>query len=143
MVGANLPYDIDHLLEEGVDFEPEFFRDVQVADPLIDELHDSYSLESIAERHGLPGKDESLLAQAAECYGKDKLLYQDEIPQAFTKSMPMIDSNLLQVKDYSAGAEPTADKRRLRFTNTDRIVIFVGRPFWENDFSNRSMTPCR
>lgn len=66
--GANLPYDLDYLLEEDVAFEPEFFRDVQVAEPLLDELQNRYSLEIIAQRYGLPGKDETLLLKAAEAF---------------------------------------------------------------------------
>lgn len=70
IVGANLPYDLDWLAEEGIVFrKAKFFRDVQVAEPLIDELQLSYSLENIAKRHGLGGKDETLLAQAARAYG--------------------------------------------------------------------------
>lgn len=71
LVGANLPYDLDYLLEAGIAFEPRFFRDVQVAEPLLDELQDSYSLQAIAERYDLPGKDEGLLRAAAESYGFD------------------------------------------------------------------------
>jgi hypothetical protein len=41
------------------------FRDVQVAAPLLYELHQSYSLENIAERAGLPGKNEVGLREAA------------------------------------------------------------------------------
>jgi len=68
LVGANLGYDCDHLAEEGVDFMegPCRWRDVQVADPLINELHDFYSLQAIAERYGRKGKDETLLREAAE-----------------------------------------------------------------------------
>ena len=71
-VGANLSYDMDYWLEEGIEFHPEAkFRDIQIADPLIYELHQSYSLQNIAQRYGLPGKDEDLLNEAAACYGVD------------------------------------------------------------------------
>ncbi|CEF89657.1 putative DNA polymerase I [Pseudomonas phage vB_PaeS_PAO1_Ab18] len=70
IVGANLPYDLDWLAQHGIVFrKARFFRDVQVAEPLIDELQMSYSLENIAKRHGLGGKDETLLQQAARAYG--------------------------------------------------------------------------
>lgn len=69
LVGANLPYDVDYLLEAGVEFKPRFFRDVQVAEPLLDELQMHYNLDAIAERHGIPGKDIRLLKEAAEAYG--------------------------------------------------------------------------
>jgi DNA polymerase I-like protein with 3'-5' exonuclease and polymerase domains len=68
--GANLLYDLDFLAEAGVVFDRRVkFHDVQVAEPLINELHFSYSLSAIAERRGMPNKDESLLKQAAEAFG--------------------------------------------------------------------------
>lgn len=72
IVGANLPYDLQYLRAEGIEFPSvEYFRDIQLADPLIYELHNSFSLDAIAKRHGLPGKDESVLQQAAKEYGVD------------------------------------------------------------------------
>jgi DNA polymerase I-like protein with 3'-5' exonuclease and polymerase domains len=71
IVGAHLPYDIDFLAEEGIEFRPRRYRDVQVAEPLLDEHQMSYSLEAIAGRHGLPGKDESLLRDVAKLYNLD------------------------------------------------------------------------
>lgn len=72
--GAGLQYDLDWLEEEGVKFSSaRFFRDVQVAAPLINELELSYSLESIANRAGIPGKDETILREALASYG-----YKDE-----------------------------------------------------------------
>lgn len=71
LVGANLQYDLDYLAEEGIHFTPKWFRDIQVADPLIWELHDSYSLDNIAIRRGFPGKDETQLRQAAADWNVD------------------------------------------------------------------------
>lgn len=71
LVGANLPYDLDFLAEEDVRFTPRFFRDVQVAEPLLDELQYTYGLDAIAERRGIPGKDESMLGRAASALGID------------------------------------------------------------------------
>jgi len=72
IVGANLSYDLDFLESDGVVFpKTKFFRDIQVADVLINELHTSYSLDSIAERRGVPGKDETKLRQAAADYKID------------------------------------------------------------------------
>lgn len=72
-VGANISYDLDFLLQEGLKFNPNAkFRDIQVADPLIYELQEEgYSLAAIARRYGLPGKDETLLEEAAKAYGVD------------------------------------------------------------------------
>jgi DNA polymerase I-like protein with 3'-5' exonuclease and polymerase domains len=70
LVGANLSYDLDYLFEEGIEFpNVTYFRDIQIADPLINELHMSYSLQSIAQRYGFAGKDETLLEKAAKEYG--------------------------------------------------------------------------
>ena len=69
LCGANLPYDIDHMAEDGIEFEPKMHRDVQVADPLINELHNKYSLNAIAARWDFEGKDDTLLYEAAEAHG--------------------------------------------------------------------------
>lgn len=70
VVGANLGYDLDFLAEEGIEFpNAKGFRDIQVADPLINELHFSYSMEAISERWSIPGKDEQLLLEALAAYG--------------------------------------------------------------------------
>lgn len=70
LVGANLSYDLDYLWEENIMFpQVTYYRDVQIADPIINELHDHYSLKAITERHGLPGKDERVLQDAAKSYG--------------------------------------------------------------------------
>lgn len=72
VVGANLSYDLDYLLENGIEFHRDArFRDIQIADPLIYELHPSYSLANIAKRYGFEGKDESLLKDAAQAFGVD------------------------------------------------------------------------
>lgn len=72
LVGANMSYDLDYLWEADVEFPAvEYYRDVQIADPLIYELHNSYSLDNILKRHGLPLKDEALLREAANVYGVD------------------------------------------------------------------------
>jgi len=64
----NLGYDIDFLAQVGIEYRPRFFRDAQIADALINELHDSYSLESVAQRHGFAGKDTETLYGAATAW---------------------------------------------------------------------------
>ncbi len=61
IVHANGQYDHDYLQENGVDLYHCPWFDVQLADPCIYELHMRYSLDIIAERWGVPGKDEGLL----------------------------------------------------------------------------------
>jgi DNA polymerase I-like protein with 3'-5' exonuclease and polymerase domains len=63
---------MEHLACEGVEYSRDVkWRDVQVAEPLIDELQDRYSLKEILSRYNLPGKDESELVAAAREYGVD------------------------------------------------------------------------
>lgn len=72
LVGANLAYDLDYLAELGVVFRNiQWFRDIQVADPLINELHFRYSLDAIAERWQCPLKVEGTLREAAHSFGVD------------------------------------------------------------------------
>jgi DNA polymerase I-like protein with 3'-5' exonuclease and polymerase domains len=71
LVGANLGYDLDGLSTcWGVDFKHvKVFHDVLVAEPLLDEWRDSYSLEAVSQTHLGIGKDENLLREAAEALG--------------------------------------------------------------------------
>lgn len=84
IVGAHLPYDLDYLWQEEVHFpEVEYYRDIQIADPLIDELQFSYSLDKIAKRYGLEGKREDLLREAAAAYGIDPKKGMWRLPARF------------------------------------------------------------
>ncbi len=70
IVGANLQYDLDFLLQNGVEFGPDvMFRDVLVAEPLLDELQLSYSLENVGKRRLGIGKEEDGLTQAVKAFG--------------------------------------------------------------------------
>ena len=83
IVGANLPYDLDYLAEEDVIFRQAMFRDVQVAEPLLDELQFSYGLDAILKRRGIEGKDETLLKAAAEAWGVNPKSGMWELPPEF------------------------------------------------------------
>jgi DNA polymerase I-like protein with 3'-5' exonuclease and polymerase domains len=72
LVGANLPYELDWSWEMGIMMpKVKRFLDVQVADPLLYELHDFYSLDHISKRRNCGGKNETLLREAARQYGLD------------------------------------------------------------------------
>lgn len=93
--GAGLQYDLDYLAEEGVIFRGvKFFRDCQIADPLLNELHFSYSLENIAARWGLPGKDETLLREVAQAYGLDPKQDLWRLPARFVAAYGVRDVRL-------------------------------------------------
>lgn len=68
LYGANLLYDLEGLWYDGVKFNTDVkIRDVQIAQPLIDEeTSDGYSLEKIAVKYLGQGKEETLLREAAE-----------------------------------------------------------------------------
>ena len=78
-VGANLGYDLDFLIAEGVQVAGPF-HDVQVAEPLLDENQFSYSLGSIAQRRLGEGKKGSELRKWVErAYGTKGEGYRGEI----------------------------------------------------------------
>lgn len=72
LVTANGSYDLDYLAEREVVYNAvRFHRDVQIAEPLCDELQFSYSLSNITKRRGIPGKDEGVLRGASAALGID------------------------------------------------------------------------
>ena len=72
VVFNSAPYDLDYLWENNVEYQRvRFHRDVQVAEPLLDELQKKYGLDAICARRGLTGKDESALREHAKAWGVD------------------------------------------------------------------------
>jgi DNA polymerase I-like protein with 3'-5' exonuclease and polymerase domains len=80
IVGANLQYDLDYLAEQNILFRPKFFRDIQIAEPLLDENQLSFSLDNIAGRRNIPGKNEEHLREAAKAWGVDPKKGMWELP---------------------------------------------------------------
>jgi len=109
IVGANLPYDVDYLLQAGVEFRPRFFRDVQVAEPLLDELQMSYSLDNIARRRGMEGKDERHLELAAKRFGIDPKADMWKLPGRHVGPYAEVDATLplqlIQAQERALRAE--------------------------------------
>lgn len=69
LTGANLPYDLDYLAEYLVIFHRADIRDIQVAEPIINEHRLKYGLEALCGIYKIPGKDEVLLKAAAQAFG--------------------------------------------------------------------------
>ena len=70
-VGANIMYDMESLWSEGIKVHGDF-RDVQVAEPLLDEDRPGgYSLDALAFSYLGRQKDEQLLKEAGAAYGGD------------------------------------------------------------------------
>lgn len=95
VVGANLSYDLGYLFKAGVTFPNAlWFRDVMIADPLINELHMSYSLDAIAKRYGFPGKVDEELRVAADSYNVDPKSGMWQIPARFVAAYAIADVHL-------------------------------------------------
>lgn len=93
LVGANLGYDLDYLWEEKIVFPNiAFYRDIQVAAPLINELHMSYSLMNIGKRLGIEAKDEGILREAALMYKVDPKAGIWKLPGRFVGAYAEMDS---------------------------------------------------
>jgi DNA polymerase I-like protein with 3'-5' exonuclease and polymerase domains len=73
LVGGSLQYDLDYAgTEAGAYFKSvKRVRDVQVAEPLIDEHQYNFSLDHLAEKYNLAKKDERVMREAADAYGID------------------------------------------------------------------------
>jgi len=70
LVGAKISYDLDFLTEEGCDFSNVgWFRDTQVAEPLIDSLGKSVSLNTLSKKYLGITKQEDTLQEAADAFG--------------------------------------------------------------------------
>jgi DNA polymerase I-like protein with 3'-5' exonuclease and polymerase domains len=95
VVGANLSYDLDYLASEGVWFDQAaWFRDVLLAEPLIDELQFGYSLDDVSKRHGFPGKSEGHLRRTAGRWGLDPKAEMWKLPARHVAEYAIMDVTL-------------------------------------------------
>lgn len=92
LVGNGLSYDLDWLETNGCDVLTKKIMDVQILDPLLNELHDRYNLDALCERHGLPGKDETALRHAANAYRIDPKRDLWKLPARFVAQYGIIDA---------------------------------------------------
>lgn len=77
IVGANLQYDLDWLdAEQGIQFPKAKFRDVQVAEPLLDENRPSFKLDLLCRDYLGEGKYTETLK---EVYGSDYISNMDVV----------------------------------------------------------------
>lgn len=91
ILGAKLDYDTDWIQNEA-NILRHPLMDCQVADPMIYELHEHYSLETLCERHGLPGKDEEILRQAASAYRINPKSELWKLPARFVERYGRVDA---------------------------------------------------
>lgn len=73
--GAGFSYDLDYIMEEcGDDCVPyvKGYRDCLIAEPILDQLQNTYGLDAVAARYLIPGKDETVMRNAIKAYGIDE-----------------------------------------------------------------------
>jgi DNA polymerase I-like protein with 3'-5' exonuclease and polymerase domains len=93
IVGNNLSYDLDYLWEQKIEFHPGTkFLDIQVAEPLIDELQPRHNMEAICSRRKMPGKDETELNAWAEAFNVDPKADLWRLPAAAVGRYAEVDS---------------------------------------------------
>lgn len=94
-VGANLLYDLDFLAEAGVNVTGPFF-DIQVAEPLLDENRDSFSLDTLAEHYLGERKKTDRLDDLVEARGLkgDSRAHIAELPGDFVAEYAEADADL-------------------------------------------------
>ena len=69
MITANGSYDYDYMAEAKIVFpRVRFFRDIQIAEPLLDENQFTYAMNAVLTRNGFEGKNESHLDMAAAMF---------------------------------------------------------------------------
>lgn len=140
-VGANLSYDIDYAGTDDIEFHREaVFRDIQIADPLIYELHRSYSLANIGDRWGVKGKETKVLHDAARSFGLDPgagmwrlhSKYVGEYAEndvtspleIYAKQREKIDADQLwRVFDVESAALPVLVRMRQRGVRIDQVKL--------------------
>lgn len=99
LIGMNFLYDAGWLGTEGINLtrlmnEEIKVRDVMWCEALLDENRRSYALASIAETHGLPPKDETLLEEAARSYGVDSKSGLWRLPARYVGQYAEMDAKL-------------------------------------------------
>lgn len=119
MITANGQYDYDYLAELGIVFRrTRFFRDIQIAEPLLDENQFSYSLDAVLTRNGFEGKNESHLVKAAAMFGVDAKAEMWKLPARHVGPYAEADASrllpLIQRQERRIRAIDEADGRGAR-----------------------------
>lgn len=90
LVGANILYDLDWLeARHGVVFPNAKIRDVQYAEPLLDENKRRYNLESLAQTYGVSGK---LTATLDGIYGPECMSHMDQMDPGWVAAYAVQDT---------------------------------------------------
>ncbi len=109
VVGANIGYDLDYLAEEGIEFPLAEIRDVQIAEPILDEHRRSYALDGLGDSWLGRRKDEALLRAAAKAYCFDPKADLWRLPARYVGPYGEADAELplaiLDLQEREIGAQ--------------------------------------
>ena len=127
IIGANLNYDLGFLLSEGVKFEnTKHFRDIQIAEAIINERKDSYSLDDTAKDYGFPGKDETALRETAALFQVDPKAEMYKLPPACVQAYAEKDAVLpLQIYERQRQILDKQDLMRIFNLESDLLPLLV------------------
>jgi len=111
MVGANLQYDLDWLrAEHGIRFPRAKFRDVQIAEPLLDENRMTYKLQALADDYLGRGK---LVDKLETTYGSGYIEHMDEVHPShaagYAEADTMIPWEILELQEKKLADEELTD----------------------------------
>lgn len=116
LIGANFGYDQQGLASDEIHFpNATGVEDVLLAAPLINELHDSYSLESVLTREGMAGKTEDALRAAALDYGINPKSEMWRLPARFVG---------VYAEDDAAKLHPLARRQQHQIEDQDLQRVF-------------------
>lgn len=104
----NAPYDVGWLFGDlGVDIPPEYpIEDALCMSFMLDENHYEYNLDAICAREGMPGKDETLLREAAIAY-----LRPANALKSWKLTNPILKANLWRLPARYVGVYAEQDGR--------------------------------
>ena len=126
LIGANLGYDLDYVLETGCVVSARRFSDIQVAASLLSSLHRSYSMAAIAERLGIEGKDETLLRLAALRHSIDPKADLWKLPAEYVGPYAEVDALLpMQILQRQRGLIAEAQIEKVWDLESKLLPILV------------------
>jgi DNA polymerase I-like protein with 3'-5' exonuclease and polymerase domains len=123
LIGANLGYDLDYLAEVGIRPNREaMIRDVQIAEPIINELRESYSLDSICKVYGVTSKKEEILRDAASAWRIDPKNEMRQLPGRYVAEYAAADAQAALAVYQKQSAIIDKDELRPIFDMESRLM---------------------
>lgn len=127
LILMNGAYDLDWCSTINVFFpRVKRFRDIMIAETLIYELHNSYSMKAILERRGLSPKDEETLERAAKEYGVDPKGGLYKLPARYVGAYGEVDAvRPLQILELQQKDIDEQDLQQIWDLESDLLPVLV------------------